>query len=168
MNSLEFSLNKILVYILYLFPIFIILGNAAINLSIIIIFFIYLTNCCLEKKIIFSDTFEFKLFFFFYLYLIFNSLLSEDSKLSLIRSIPYLKFFIFVLVYKDIIERKKIDLKNLGIVWLLIILVLSIDIIYQSIFGYNLFNYIFNLFIIFIFHCLSPLFYYHSYLLFIF
>ncbi len=142
MSLLKFSLNKILVYILYLFPIFIIMGNAAINSAIIIIFFIYLLKCFFKKKILFSDTFEFKLFIYFYLYLIFNSLLSEDSKLSLIRSIPYLKFFFFVLLYKDLIERQKINLKNLGIFWLLIILVLSFDIIYQSIFGHNFFNYI--------------------------
>ncbi len=142
MNSLKFSLNKISVYILYLFPIFIIIGNAAINSVIITIFFIYLLKCFLKRKILFSDTFEFKIFTYFYLYLIFNSLFSEDSKLSLIRTIPYLKFFIFVLIYKDIIERKLINLKKLGFFWLIIILVLSLDIIYQSIFGYNFFNYI--------------------------
>ena len=133
--------NTILKYILYFFPIFIIVGNAAINFAFVIVFLIYFINCFIEKKILFLETREFKFFLYLYLYLVLNSLFSEDIKPSLIRTIPYLKFFIFVLVYKNFIESKKIDLKKLGLTWFLIIIILSIDIIYQSIFGYNILNY---------------------------
>ena len=133
--------NVILKYVLYFFPIFIIIGNAAINSSIIIVSLLYFFNCLLEKKILFLETKEFKFFLYLYLYLLLNSLLSEDIKSSLIRIVPYFKFFIFVLVYRNFIETKKIDLKKLGLIWFLIIIGLSIDIIYQSIFGHNLLNY---------------------------
>ena len=42
--------NQILKYILYLFPIFIILGNALINFSLIIVCLIYFFEC-FKKKI---------------------------------------------------------------------------------------------------------------------
>jgi len=141
MNSINISSNVILKYILYLFPILVIIGNAAINSAMLIVFFIYFLRCFSQKKIIFTDTHEFKFFLYFYLYLLINSLLSEDIKSSLIRTIPYIKFFIFVLIYKNFIEEKKIDLKNLGLFWLIVITILSLDIIYQSIFGFNVFNF---------------------------
>jgi O-antigen ligase len=141
MNSINISSNVILKYILYLFPILVIIGNAAINSAMLIVFFIYFLRCLSQKKIIFTDTHEFKFFLYFYLYLLINSLLSEDIKSSLIRTIPYIKFFIFVLIYKNFIEEKKIDLKNLGLFWLIVITILSLDIIYQSIFGFNVFNF---------------------------
>jgi len=141
MNSINISTNVILKYILYLFPILVIIGNAAINSAMLIVFFIYFLRCFSQKKIIFTDTHEFKFFLYFYLYLLINSLLSEDIKSSLIRTIPYIKFFIFVLIYKNFIEEKKIDLKNLGLFWLIVITILSLDIIYQSIFGFNVFNF---------------------------
>ncbi len=107
MNSLKFSINEILKYNLYLFPILIIMGNAAINSAMILVSFVYLLNCFVKKEVLFSDTIEFKFFIYFYIYLIINSLFSEDVKSSLIRSAPYIKFFIFVLLYKDFIEKKK-------------------------------------------------------------
>jgi len=141
MNSINISTNIILKYILYFFPIFIIIGNATTNSAIIVVFFIYFFKCFIEKKIIFSETYEFKFFMYFYLYLLINSFLAEDIKSSLIRTIPYVKFFIFVLIYKNFIEEKKIDIKNLGFFWLFIILLLSLDILYQSIVGHNFLNF---------------------------
>ena len=107
MNFINNSTNVTLRYILYLFPFFIILGNAVINSATILVLFIYFLKCFFEKKILFFETFEFKFFLFFYLYLLINSFFSDDIKTSLIRTIPYLKFFIFVLIYKNFIEEKK-------------------------------------------------------------
>ena len=141
MNKFNTSKEFLLKYILYFFPIFIILGNVVINFVFVIVFFIYLLSCLLKKKIIFSETYEFKFFLCFYVYLLINSLLAEDIKISLLRSIPYIKFFIFVLMYRNFIEERKINFKTLGIIWFIIIFILALDIIYQSIFGHDIFNY---------------------------
>ena len=141
MNLRNLSTDIFLKYIIFLFPIFIIIGNAAINFALLIVVVMYFFRCFREKKIIFFDTYEFKYFCFFYIYLLINSFQSEDIKSSLIRTIPYIKFFIFVLIYQNFIEEKKINLKRLGIFWLIIISILCLDIIYQSILGYNIFNY---------------------------
>ena len=98
--------NQILKYILYLFPIFVILGNVLINFSLIIVCLIYFFECFKQQKLIFKETFEFKIFLFFYVYLLINSLFAKDIEISLIRTIPYFKFFIFILIYKDFLEKK--------------------------------------------------------------
>ena len=141
MNFIDNSTNIILRYILYLFPIFIILGNAVINSATILVLLIYFLKCFTEKKILFFESYEFKFFLFLYLYLLINAFFSDDIKSSTIRTIPYLKFFIFVLIYKNFIEKKKIVLKNLGLVWFFVIIILSLDIIYQSILGFNILNF---------------------------
>ena len=137
-NFKEFLLK----YIIYFFPLFIILGNAVINFILFIVSLLYLISCLIEKKIFFKETYEFKYFLFFYIYLLFNSFFSEDIMISLQRSVPYIKFFILVLVFKSLIENGKINLIKLGYTWFSIILVLSLDIIFQSIYGYDIFNYV--------------------------
>jgi len=141
MNLRNLSTDIFLKYIIFLFPIFIIIGNAIINFALMIVTVIYIFRCFGEKKIIFFDKYEFKYFCFFYIYLLINSFQSEDIKSSLIRTIPYIKFFIFALIYQNFIEEKKINLKRLGIFWLIIISILCLDIIHQSALGYNIFNY---------------------------
>ena len=137
-NSKEFVLK----YILYFFPFFIILGNAVVNFALIVVSLLYFFSCLIEKKIIYSETYEFKYFSFFYIFLLLNSILAEDIINSLIRSVPYIKFFIFVLIFKSLIENGKIDLKILVYFWFFIIFALGLDIIYQSIYGYDIFNYV--------------------------
>lgn len=129
-------------YTFYFFPLLIILGNALVNFFFILVLFLYFVSCIIEKKVIFFEQYEFKYFFLFYIYLLINSLIAEDLLASLLRSIPYLKYFIFVLVFKDLIEKEKISLKKIGYSWFFIIFILSLDIIYQSINGHNIFNFV--------------------------
>ena len=141
MNFFLTTNRNILKYILYFLPIIVIIGNAAINLTLGIVVLLYFVRSFSEKKILFFEKPEFKYFIIFYIYLILNSFFSPDLKLSLIRTIPFLKFFIFVLIYIDFIEKKKIQIKRLGIFWILILFVLSADIIFQSIVGHNIIGY---------------------------
>ena len=133
--------NNLLKYILYFLPIIIIIGNAAINLVLGVIVLLYFVRSFIEKKIIFFEKPVFRYFLIFYIYLILNSFFSTDLKLSLMRTIPFFKFFIFVLIYTDFIEEKKIQIKRLGIFWILILFILGLDIIFQSIVGHNITGY---------------------------
>ncbi len=142
MNKFYIIKEFYLKYAFYFLPLLIILGNAYINFFFVSVVFLYFISCIIEKKIISYENDEFKFFLLFYIYLILNSFLAEDLKSSFLRSIPYLKFFIFILIFQELIEKKKINLKNLGYVWLSIIFILSLDIIYQSIVGHDFFNYV--------------------------
>jgi len=141
MTSKNIFTNEILKYFLYLLPVFIIIGNAITNGTLFIVFLIYIYHCIKEKKFLYIESNEFKLFFILFLYLLFNSLLSGNFE-SILRSIGYLKFFIFVLVYKNFIETKKINLQKLGFVWLVIILLLGLDIVFQAMHGFNTLKFI--------------------------
>ena len=132
--------DSILYFIILLLPLFLILGNGITNSALAIVFIIYIIECFRNKKILFNNTFEFKIFVIFYIYLIFNSFISNNIESSLVRTTGYIKYFIFVLVYLDFFKIYKKYLK-VGIVWILIIVLLNFDIIYQSIFGKDIFGY---------------------------
>ena len=141
------NLNKniddlILEYIFYLLPVFVILGNLSINLSLSIVFLIFIYKQIFRNKWKFIKSKYFKIFIIFYLYLLLNSFFSLEISISLQRSIFYLRFFIFVLVYKEFIESEKIDLNKVAKFWSLVILVLSFDIFFQAFKGHDIFGYI--------------------------
>ena len=138
-NYISFKEN-ILYFVILFLPIFLILGNGVVNSFILLVTLVYIAECIFKKKILFHEKYEFKIFFIFYLYLIFNSLLSSDLEISLIRSLGYIKFFIFVLVYLDFFKQKR-NLKVISFVWITILIFLNLDIIYQSIFGKDIFGF---------------------------
>ena len=133
--------NNILKIIIFLFPMFLVLGNAISNLFFSIVSIIYFVDCVFKRELLYKNKTLFKCFLLLYLYLIFNSLISYNPEISLIRSIGYLKFFIFVLVYLNFFENHFNNFKILAIFWLLIIISLNLDIIYQVIYGYDIFGY---------------------------
>ena len=141
-NNINKIKNIFLIYIIYLFPLFLIIGNAVLNSALFLVLFIYLMNCISEKKLIYFDRFEFKVFLIFYIYLIFNSLIANEILPSILRSASYIKYFIFVLVYLELFEERKINIFKLGIIWISILTLLNLDIIFQSIMGYDIFGYV--------------------------
>ena len=141
-NNINKIKNVFLIYIIYLFPLFLIIGNAVLNSALFLVLFMYLMNCISEKRLLHSERFEFKIFLIFYIYLIFNSLIAYEILPSILRSASYIKFFIFVLVYLEFFEKQKINIFKLGIVWISILTLLNLDIIFQSFMGYDIFGYV--------------------------
>ena len=103
---------QILKYIIYFFPVIIILGNGAINLALGLVSFLFLISIFFEKKIGYFDKPEFKYLLFFYLYLILNSFNAINFEVSITRTLFFFKFFIFTVVYVNFLEEKKIELKK--------------------------------------------------------
>ena len=97
----KFFLN----FIMFTLPLAIIAGNAVINSYLILVCIFYFNQCFLQKKLINSKKIEFKILLIFYLYLIFNSILSQDIFISLFRSIFYVKFLIFLIFSKYLFEK---------------------------------------------------------------
>ena len=83
--------DSILYFIILLLPLFLILGNGITNSALAIVFIIYIIECFRNKKILFNNTFEFKIFVIFYIYLIFNSFISNHIESSLVRTTGYIK-----------------------------------------------------------------------------
>ena len=118
-------------------PVSIILGSSISLTNIILINFFFLLVLIFQKKLHFVNHISIKLILILYLYLIFNSFISQDYKVGLLRNIGFLRliiFFIFVnyffFYYKN--NKKLLDF------WSLVLFVLIIDVFIEYFFGKNL------------------------------
>ena len=124
-------------FLLFTFPLAIIIGNFIINLYILLFSISFFINFK-QNKVVLKDKFFYLLVFFFISLLInlFFSLNAENSFPRIIKMI-FVIFFIFEI--KRLIQRYEIGyIQNMYKFWFLIFLVLSIDIIFEFLFGYNL------------------------------
>ena len=124
-------------FLLFTFPLALIIGNFIINLYILLFSISFLINFK-ENKVVLKDKFFYLLVFFFISLLInlFFSLNAENSFPRIIKMI-FIIFFIFEI--KRLIQKYEIGyIQNMYKFWFLIFLVLSIDIIFEFLFGYNL------------------------------
>lgn len=136
-NDKFFFISSIL-YVLI--PIFLITGPFLPDFSLSLICLLFIIKTSLEKNLdIFKNKF-FIIFILFYLILLISSFFSEYSSFSFQRSIPYLRFGIFSVAIYSIISHNPKILKYLVFVFLLILLVLSIDSSYEFFFGKNIFG----------------------------
>jgi len=134
--------NKLIVYLFSLLPLSIILGNFLINLNILLINFLTLFYCIKNNEWSLIKEKNFKILIVLYIYLIFNSFLNYYINPNygldgILRSINFIKF-IFLGFTFYIIPIKKIEFKKIFIFWIIIILILSLDLIFEFIFKTNL------------------------------
>ena len=131
---------KILQILFYLFPITFIFGNLLTNIFILLI---SLLGIIFYKSKIFqnNDKFITLLFILFFL-LIFSSsyinhyILKENP--DVLKSIFYLRYFIFLIVVRTVILYGHINLSKFFIFILFIVFFIAIDILIQFIFGKNI------------------------------
>ena len=127
-------------YLIIIFPIFFIIGSAAINLILIIISLLTLYEVFQKKNYIKSNLIIILLFGILYIYWIFIAILAEDSLKSLQSSISQLRFFLFA-VFISIFFKPEIFFKYLIQFWSVIILLVCIDTNIQLITGIDIFGY---------------------------
>ena len=140
-NNLS-NINRIdLAYIILLaiFPLALIMGNLIINLFIFIFsvgFFINLK----QNKIFFQEKI-FYLLVFFLISLLINVIFSSEPENSFPRVIKILFIIFFIFEIKRLIQKHSLTyIKQIYKVWLFLFLALSIDIIFEVIFGHNIFG----------------------------
>ena len=127
----------------FLFPVTYIIGNFAINLvtflTIIVGIFTY------RKEFLkFEDKKIITFLFLFFLVIIISTALNYNNweHDSLVKSIIYLIYLIFVIVVSLIVKKQDIDIKYFLFSCLLCSGFLSLDIIFQSINGKDLFGFV--------------------------
>ena len=134
-NAIE-SNDKIFFFVLYFFPISLILGNLVINTFI---FFFSLSFILNFKKNRYSTQNGIIYFFIFFVFsLIINLFFSTNFENSFPRVIKI--FFIILLTAETIRIFKKYDekfLKNIFFIWSLIFSVVLFDCVFEIIFGFN-------------------------------
>jgi len=153
-NSKKTYLYKqFIIFLFSLLPLSLILGNTAITLNIIIIDLFFLFTCYHQKKWSWIKNKYLYFFIFIWIYLILNSIISTNifhtfdyierhevypQKESLIRSIGFIRFIIFLFAVEYFFTNSKKFFNQIFLYWTIIIFIVLIDIIFERIFGFNL------------------------------
>ena len=120
-------------------PVSIILGSSISLTNIILINFFFLIVLIFKKKLNFVSHISVKLILILYLYLIFNSFISQDYKVGLSRNIGFIRLIIFFIFVNYFFFHYKNN-KKLFDFWSLILFVLIVDVFIEYFFGKNLFR----------------------------
>ena len=150
----EFHGEKFIIFIFSFLPISLILGNAAININILIIDLFFLFTCYHQKQWSWIKNKYFYFFIFIWIYLMLNSAISINTTRnffdhiegheiysqidSIKRSVTFIKFVIFLFAVQYLFVNSKKVFNQIFFYWSIIILVVLIDIIFESFIGYNL------------------------------
>ena len=135
-NEYIASLNFILLMFL---PVSLLIGSAVINFVIILFDILFLIDVIKKKeKQIFNEKHIYLLFIIWF-YLIINSFIGIDFESSIVRSIGFVRFVILAIGI-NYYFRKYYDyfLNNIIKIWSLIFIVVTIDLIFETIVGFNL------------------------------
>jgi len=126
-----------LILLIALFPITLLIGSSFINSSIVLIDILFLFLLIKEKKLNFLKNQSFYILLLLWVVLIINMLLSINTENSLSRSIGFIRFIIFIFAIKFILNKNKTDDKLIFVSWSIIFFIVTVDIIFESIFGFN-------------------------------
>jgi len=154
-NFKKLSYNeKFIIFLFSFFPISLILGNSAINSNIIIIGLFFLLTCYRQKQWSWIRNKYFYFFISIWIYLVINSIISENVAESLfdtirkeiiypkndsiIRSVGFIRFIIFLFAVQYFFFNSKKIFNQIFLYWSIIIFVVLIDVVFERIFSFNL------------------------------
>jgi len=130
--------NNFLLYLFLLFPISILLGNFAINLSILLISSIFIVISINKKNQIHNDK-KTLLLFFFLLSLAINLIFTKDIYLSTPRVIKFFLLIYFITSFRYLLlnfDNNKII--KIYKIWSIILLIIITDLIFEFFMGKNI------------------------------
>ena len=146
--------EKFIIFLFSFLPISLILGNSVINSNILIIDLFFLLTCYHQKQWSWIRNKYFYFFISIWIYLVINSIISEnvDASLfdairkeivypkndSIIRSVGFIRFIIFLFAVQYFFFNSKKNFNQIFLYWSIIIFVVLIDVVFERIFGFNL------------------------------
>ncbi len=137
-------LNKYITYyflvIFSIIPISLIIGSAISLINIVLIDISFIILIIYLRDFSFLKNQNFKYLLFLYLYLLFNSLISLDIELGINRNLGFIRIIILFLAF-NYFFKDKIFLNRILKIWLIIILIVTVDIFIESFLGKNLLGY---------------------------
>ena len=136
----QFNVINILKVSLYLLPISLILGNAAVNINCLVIIINLILIFFSNKELFKIYRKIFFIFFFFLGIIIFNVIFSDDIIISLISSLGLVRYFFLMLAMLYCIENDKRFLLNNSIFLILILIFVAGDTLFQYFNGTDIFG----------------------------
>ena len=136
-NNQKLNLKNTLIILIACVPFSLMLGSAVINIFIILIDLIFIIILVNEKKLNYLNNKTFYLLLFLWVSLIINMIMSSEIENSVSRSIGFLRYIIFIFAFKFIFNENENSNKFIFFTWFILFLIVSLDIIFESIFGFN-------------------------------
>ena len=133
---------KISFFFILLFPVILLIGSSVINTSIIIMNILFLTHIINEKnfQIFKNDMFYF--LFALWIFLIINTLLNDNFLDNYKRSFGFIRFILLIFSFSYFLSYKNFKYKKIIFdFWLIILILVSLDLIFELIFGFNTLGY---------------------------
>ncbi len=137
LSKFKYDTKFFLVILISLFPLTLLIGSSFINTSIVIVDLLFLFVLIKEKKLNFINHQTFYILIFLWMMLIINMLLSTNIENSYSRAFGFIRFIIFIFAIKFILNRNETHDKIIFLSWLSLFLIVSFDIIFETIFGFN-------------------------------
>ena len=140
MKNSYLSAQNFLNFLVYLFPLSFVLGNLFVNIEIVLI---SLVGILFYK----NQLFDFKkdniliLIIIFFLTVIFSTLFEiykNPENFELKKAILFLRYLIFLIVLRCMVLKEHLNFKLFLLSCLLFACFLSVDIIFQYLFGFNI------------------------------
>ncbi len=139
---------KILNFLILFYPVALVAGNFLTNLCVILVCIFGIL--AYKEKIFSLDQIKSNAFIFlFFIILVCITILNFElnkGEDSILKSLLYFRYFIFLLVIKSMIESNDIDIKRFFIFSLFLMLFICLDILFQVITGKNFFGMVGNIF----------------------
>ena len=133
---------KILSFFILLFPMILLIGSAAINLSIVLMNIFFLIHIIVEKKYKIFQNDVFYALIALWFFLILNTLLNEDFNKNYSRSFGFIRFILLIFLFSYFLSYKNHKFKKLIFnFWSIIFGIITIDLIFEYIFGFNTIGY---------------------------
>ncbi len=128
--------------LLSVFPVLFFVGTGILNLGIILLDLIFISELIKKKRINFLKNYIFYSLILLWLTFLINIIFSIDSSNSFNRGFGFLRFIFFVMAiqyYFNINNQKyqKLVLNS----WLIIFFITSLDLVYELIYGKNIFGF---------------------------
>ena len=135
--------NKYLFFFLYsIIPLSLIIGNASININIILIDLLFIYECFKFKNFNFIREKIFLFLICIWIFLIINSIINinetNESYDGLMRSLNLIRFIIFVYASDYFLKKFNSVRKKILISWTVILSIILFDIFFEKIIGHNI------------------------------
>ena len=133
------KLLKFIILIYSIIPITLVAGSFVFELNLLTIIITLIYHIHKEKRLVKEITNNefFKIFIFLWFYLLFNTIISADFSLSIIRNVFFIKFLFVIISFKFFLSNKFL-LNKILFAWTIIISIISLDVIFEFIMGHNL------------------------------
>ena len=138
---IEDKLFNTLFFLITFLPISLLLGSAAINITVVLIDILFLYIYFKKKEFNLKNKLSFYILLIFWFSLLINLIYSLDFENSFLRVIGFVRFAILAFAIQYLIENiSKSNKNNFFLIWSIIFFIVSFDLLIEFVLGFNLFG----------------------------